>query len=66
MPLEQLELDDLEAVVQLNLYAPLLLMQVVAPLMRARRWRRNRQRQLRHGGAWPSRVLVATCPPRAR
>jgi short-subunit dehydrogenase len=36
VPLEQVALDDFEAVMQLNLYAPLLAMQAVVPLMRAR------------------------------
>ena len=36
VPVEQVLLDDFEAVVQLNLYAPLLAMQAVLPLMRAR------------------------------
>jgi len=36
VPVEDVRLDDLQAVVELNLYAPLLAMQAVAPLMRAR------------------------------
>ncbi len=36
VPVEQVVLDDFEAVVELNLYAPLLAMQAVLPLMRAR------------------------------
>ncbi len=36
VPVEQVVLDDLEAVLELNLYAPLLAMQAVLPLMRAR------------------------------
>jgi short-subunit dehydrogenase len=36
VPLEQVVLDDLQAVVELNLYAPLLAMQAVVPFMRAR------------------------------
>ena len=36
VPVEEVRLDDFEAVVRLNLYAPLLLMQEVVPLMRAR------------------------------
>jgi short-subunit dehydrogenase len=35
VPVEQVRLDDLQAVIELNLYAPLLAMQAVAPLMRA-------------------------------
>jgi short-subunit dehydrogenase len=35
VPLEEIKLDDLQAVIELNLYAPLLAMQAVAPLMRA-------------------------------
>ena len=36
VPVEQVVLDDLAAVVELNLYAPLLAMQAVLPIMRAR------------------------------
>jgi short-subunit dehydrogenase len=36
VPVEQVVLDDFEAVIELNLYAPLLAMQAVLPLMRAR------------------------------
>ena len=36
VPLEQVALADLEAVMELNLYAPLLAMQAVVPLMRQR------------------------------
>ena len=36
VPVEQVVLDDFAAVVELNLYAPLLAMQAVLPLMRAR------------------------------
>ena len=36
VPVEQVVLDDLTAVVELNLYAPLLAMQAVLPIMRAR------------------------------
>jgi len=35
VPVEQVRLDDLKAVVELNFYAPLLAMQAVLPLMRA-------------------------------
>ncbi|HEX6500099.1 MAG TPA: SDR family oxidoreductase [Micromonosporaceae bacterium] len=35
VPLEQVGLDDLEAVMELNVYGPLLAMQTVVPLMRA-------------------------------
>ncbi|HTX68832.1 MAG TPA: SDR family oxidoreductase [Thermoleophilia bacterium] len=36
VPVEEVGLDDLQAVVELNLYAPLLAMQAVVPLMRSR------------------------------
>ena len=36
MPLEEVALADLRAVMELNFYAPLLAMQAVVPLMRAR------------------------------
>ena len=36
VPLEEVVLSDLEAVVELNVYAPLVAMQAVVPLMRAR------------------------------
>ncbi|GAA3339277.1 SDR family oxidoreductase [Curtobacterium pusillum] len=36
VPVEQIQLDDLRAIVELNVYGPLLAMQLVAPLMRAR------------------------------
>ena len=36
VPLEQVALDDLQAIVELNLYAPLLAMQAVVPLLRRR------------------------------
>ena len=35
VPLEEVVLDDLQAIVELNVYAPLLAMQAVAPVMRA-------------------------------
>jgi short-subunit dehydrogenase len=35
VPLEEVVLDDLQAVMELNVYAPLLAMQAVVPLMRA-------------------------------
>jgi NADP-dependent 3-hydroxy acid dehydrogenase YdfG len=35
VPVEEIRLDDLKAVVELNLYAPLVAMQAVLPLMRA-------------------------------
>jgi short-subunit dehydrogenase len=35
VPIEQVKLEDLEAVTQLNFYAPMLAMQAVIPLMRA-------------------------------
>lgn len=36
VPVEQIDLDDFRAIVELNLYGPLLAMQAVVPLMRAR------------------------------
>ena len=46
LPLEQVSLEDLVAITELNFYAPLVAMQAVVPLMRARGGGCDRQRQL--------------------
>ena len=55
MPVEQVELDDLIAVTELNVYGPLLAMQAVVPIMRRQGGGRDRQRQLGDDPHGPAR-----------